>query len=166
MHDWTAFLNPQQGFCSCTAHPGHGLLCIAVLEASCAALQLQGLPLHDTVERLDTFWARVGQAWEAVQAACQSSAEQHQGSGGIGHSVVVVTHGSVISAMLCHALGLDQEGLSRWRMDSGGVTVIDFPDVQDPERVVVRTLMQLHAMHGPNWQATRNPVSVACRESI
>ena len=104
-------------------------------------MQLQGLPLHPSVEPLDKFWERIGAAWRTVKEACQTSATRQEGEGPVGHSVVVMTHGSVIAGMLCYVLGLDKDALSLWWLDAGGITVVDFPDFSDPDRIVVS--------HGP-----------------
>lgn len=95
--------------------------------------QLQGQPIDASVEGLDAFYSRVGEAWAAVRKTCFSGDAQSEG----GHSVVTVTHGSVIACILCHCLGLGSDALPLWRADAGGITVIDFPDLNEPSRVTV-----------------------------
>lgn len=113
-------------------------------------MQLQGLPLDDTVESLDTFYQRIGAAWETIFHAIHNPS--HNGKHDRGHSVLAVTHGSVISGILCHCLGLEHDALSLWRTDGGGITVIDFSDLSDPSRVVVRPLLPLfQPCFGGRW---------------
>eukprot|EP01024_Parvocaulis_polyphysoides_P027374 TRINITY_DN24841_c0_g1_i1.p2 TRINITY_DN24841_c0_g1~~TRINITY_DN24841_c0_g1_i1.p2 ORF type:complete len:109 (+),score=11.00 TRINITY_DN24841_c0_g1_i1:107-433(+) len=45
-----------------------------------------------------------------------------------GKNVVVVSHRNVHTAFLCHVLGLKEDYFGTFRMDNGGVTVIEFPD--------------------------------------
>jgi len=39
-----------------------------------------------------------------------------------------VGHAAVMSALICHALGLGPEALPLFRFDNGGVSILDFPD--------------------------------------
>ena len=57
-------------------------------------------------EPVGAFWARCGAAWGRLQAAA------HEGGG---QTVAVVTHSPVISALLCHCLGLTPAALNLFR---------------------------------------------------
>lgn len=71
-------------------------------------------------EQLDAFWRRSASVWAHLQAEC------HKGGG---KTVAVVTHSPLISAMLCHCLGLGSADLSLFRTGGGSLTIIDFPNV-------------------------------------
>lgn len=60
---------------------------------------------------------------EATQEVCRRS---HEGEDG--RTVVVVAHSAVLSAIICHVLGLEEveENLSLFRTDAGSVTVVRF----------------------------------------
>mmetsp|Transcript_37750 Transcript_37750/g.67665 ORF Transcript_37750/g.67665 Transcript_37750/m.67665 type:complete len:126 (-) Transcript_37750:226-603(-) len=49
-------------------------------------------------------------------------------SEGEGRTVVAVAHASVIAAFICLTLQLPGDRLGTFRIDTAGVTVIDFPD--------------------------------------
>ena len=68
-------------------------------------------------EPLSEFEGRTRQALEEV---CQRS---HEKGGG---TVAVVAHSAVLSALICHCLGLPEveESLSLFRTDAGSVTVV------------------------------------------
>lgn len=56
----------------------------------------------------------------ALQQICESA---HSGGG---RNVAVVAHSAVLSALICHCLGLPEveESLSLFRTDAGSVTVV------------------------------------------
>ena len=79
-----------------------------------------GVDVAGAAEQLGAFWQRSADAWAQLQEHC------HRGGG---KTVAVVTHSPLISAMLCHCLGLGPSNLSLFRTGGGSVTIIDFPDV-------------------------------------
>jgi broad specificity phosphatase PhoE len=64
-------------------------------------------------ECLETFSARVVRAFESMRA-------RHAGA-----DLVVVSHGGVIKALLCHVLGLDPRSLFRIKQDNTAVSQVE-----------------------------------------
>ncbi|BDA42581.1 probable phosphoglycerate mutase GpmB at N-terminal half [Coccomyxa sp. Obi] len=83
-----------------------------------------GADVAGAAEPLDAFWRRSADAWRQLQV------EAHRDGG---KAVAVVTHSPLISAMLCHCLGLGSSDLSLFRTGGGSITIIDFPDVAQAE---------------------------------
>ncbi len=83
-----------------------------------------GAGISGAAESLDAFWRRSADAWDQLQV------EAHRDGG---KTVAVVTHSPLISAMLCHCLGLGSTDLSLFRTGGGSITIIDFPDVAQAE---------------------------------
>jgi broad specificity phosphatase PhoE len=76
--------------------------------------------VQGATEHLGAFWQRSADAWAQLQEHCHRNG---------GKTVAVVTHSPLISAMLCHCLGLGSSDLSLFRTGGGSITIIDFPDV-------------------------------------
>ena len=72
--------------------------------------------------------ARVRGAWE--HALKLASAD------GKGRTVVVVGHAMTHNAMMALALGLPSDKVNLFRNDTGGITVLDFPDGTEGVAVV------------------------------
>jgi hypothetical protein len=68
-----------------------------------------GAEAGGAAEPVGEFWARCGAAWEHLQAAAHERG---------GQTVAVVTHSPVISALLCHCLGLTPAALNLFRCAS------------------------------------------------
>jgi len=85
----------------------------------------------EQAEPLSEFEDRTRQA---LQHICETA---HSGGG---RNVAVVAHSAVLSALICHCLGLPEveESLSLFRTDAGSVTVIDLPDAGQPCYGIVR----------------------------
>ncbi|XP_024365702.1 probable 2-carboxy-D-arabinitol-1-phosphatase isoform X2 [Physcomitrium patens] len=86
-------------------------------------------------ESLSSLWERAGQAWQEVVAelgnvpAADSKESQER-------TVVVVSHPTVHVAMVAHCLGLTQAALGSYHLDTGSLSVIDFPDGSSGKGIV------------------------------
>jgi broad specificity phosphatase PhoE len=72
--------------------------------------QVRGQSRPDDAEDLEEFWARTSAAFERLRLAVSEA-----GPSGDEGNVVVVGHAAVMSALLCHALGLGPEALPLFR---------------------------------------------------
>ncbi|CAG9467203.1 unnamed protein product [Pedinophyceae sp. YPF-701] len=88
-------------------------------------MDVKGTGLPGDAEAREAFWARISSAYGTVLAE----------AGRRGGDAVLVTHAAVHAAILCTALGLSHEDLSRFRIGTGGVTVLEFPDGIDGDAV-------------------------------
>jgi len=70
-------------------------------------------------DQMKELWQRVDIAWEKLTAAADCNG---------GQTVVVVAHATVVAALLCRALSLPQSSANMFRIDTAGVSLIDFPD--------------------------------------
>ena len=91
-----------------------------VTEAVAPACMQVGVDMQGAAEQLGAFWQRSADVWAQLQEHCHRDG---------GKTVAVVTHSPLISAMLCHCLGLGSSDLSLFRTGGGSITIIDFPDV-------------------------------------
>ena len=89
---------------------------------------------HEVVpgaESLSSLWERAGEAWQAVlnelgdTSATSDSEEPKEAQE---RTVVVVSTATVHIAMLGHCLGLTQASLGSFHLDTGSLSVVDFPD--------------------------------------
>jgi probable phosphoglycerate mutase len=79
---------------------------------------------HEVVpgaESLGALWERAEEAWGAVVNEVGNSESGER-------TVVVVSHPTVHVAMLAHCLGLTQAALGSFHLDTGSLSVVDFPD--------------------------------------
>ena len=74
----------------------------------------------DRCEQAEPLPEFAGRTRKALQQICDTA----HSSGG--RTVAVVAHSAVLSALICHCLGLDEveESLSLFRTDGGSVTVV------------------------------------------
>eukprot|EP00246_Nothoceros_aenigmaticus_P009021 TRINITY_DN24315_c0_g1_i1.p1 TRINITY_DN24315_c0_g1~~TRINITY_DN24315_c0_g1_i1.p1 ORF type:complete len:218 (-),score=36.90 TRINITY_DN24315_c0_g1_i1:360-1013(-) len=84
-------------------------------------------------EKLTEFWERSGTAWENV---LKELGAEDAGSGSIKKNLVVVAHEVVHAAILGHCLSLTQSFLGSFNLDTGSISVIDFPDGPSSKGVV------------------------------
>jgi len=84
--------------------------------------------LPEDCEPLDQLWERASEAWQYIL----QEAGQNQGA------VVVVADDALVSSLLAKGTHLGREGMRFFRMDTGSVSVVDFPDGVD-NRGVLRT---------------------------
>eukprot|EP00897_Mesotaenium_endlicherianum_P003706 jgi/Mesen1/3363/ME000191S02501 len=99
--------------------------------------QLQHSPVAGG-EPLAAMWTRAGAAWAAILGRLaqpfpdseedDDAAPPGDAGGPGGRQVIVVGHETVHSAMLGHCLGLTQECVGTYYLDTGSISVIDFPD--------------------------------------
>ncbi len=94
--------------------------------------QVRGLDFPDEAESLDDVWTRTKAAWGHVINEAAPAAHDAEG----GRNIVVVAHAYITAALICHCLGLGKDAVSWFRMDPGGVTILDFPDGHDGDGVV------------------------------
>lgn len=76
-------------------------------------------------ETLSTFWSRTEEAWNGVTEHLGNL--QKDGSNPE-RNVVVVGPEIVLNAIICHCLGLEKTFISSIHLDTGSISVIDFPD--------------------------------------
>lgn len=76
-------------------------------------------------EALSAFWARAGTAWSNL---VKELGVQTADGGGSSRTVAVVAHEVVHAAMLAHCLSLTCSSIGSFNLDTGGISVIDFPD--------------------------------------
>ncbi|KAG0565020.1 hypothetical protein KC19_8G156800 [Ceratodon purpureus] len=89
---------------------------------------------HEVVpgaESLSSLWERAGDAWQTVlnelgNLAVSSDSDDPKESKE--RTVVVVSHPTVHITMLAHCLGLSQAALGSYHLDTGSLSVVDFPD--------------------------------------
>eukprot|EP01026_Neomeris_dumetosa_P044445 TRINITY_DN3745_c0_g1_i12.p1 TRINITY_DN3745_c0_g1~~TRINITY_DN3745_c0_g1_i12.p1 ORF type:complete len:522 (-),score=53.33 TRINITY_DN3745_c0_g1_i12:287-1813(-) len=83
------------------------------------AKEVRGQPMPNDAEPMALIMERTKAQWmEILKLAAEDE----------GKNVVVVSHRNVHTAFLCHVLGLKEDYFGTFRMDNGGVTVIEFPD--------------------------------------
>lgn len=89
---------------------------------------------HEVVpgaESLSSLWERAGEAWQAVLnelGNTSASSDSEEPKEAKERTVVVVSHPTVHIAMLGHCLGLTQASLGSFHLDTGSLSVVDFPD--------------------------------------
>lgn len=72
---------------------------------------------------------RLIEAWDQASRAWKKVLEVLENSGNEGDKLVlVVGHESTHVAMICHCLGLTPDYLDRFHLQTGSVSVVDFPD--------------------------------------
>lgn len=81
-------------------------------------------------ESLSALWERAGETWQAVLNELNGniSAEEDDEEESKERTVVVVSHPTVHIAMLGHCLGLTPASLGSFHLDTGSLSVVDFPD--------------------------------------
>lgn len=83
-------------------------------------------------ETLENLWDRAGRAWEKIREQLEqpSLPEDSELSEPReeGRTVVVVGHETVHEAMVAKSLNLGTESFGKFRFDSGGISVVDFPE--------------------------------------
>jgi broad specificity phosphatase PhoE len=73
-------------------------------------------------EKVSETWERAGQAWQKVlEILGKSEAEGDKVAAVVGHELTHV-------AMICHCLGLTSDYLDKFHLQTGSVSVVDFPD--------------------------------------
>lgn len=95
-------------------------------------MEVRGLDFPPEAEPLEQVWARTQEAWRHLINEAAPAA--HDASNG--RSILVVAHAYIVSALVCHCLGLGQDAVAWFRKDPGGVTILDFPDGHEGEGVV------------------------------
>lgn len=83
---------------------------------------------HEVVsgaESLSSLWERAGEAWQAVLNELGNTSDSEEAKE---RTVVVVSHPTVHISMLGHCLGLTQASLGSFHLDTGSLSVVDFPD--------------------------------------
>jgi broad specificity phosphatase PhoE len=86
---------------------------------------------HEVVlgaESLSSLWERAGEAWQAVLNELGSTSATADSDEAKERTVVVVSHPTVHISMLGHCLGLTQASLGSFHLDTGSLSVVDFPD--------------------------------------
>lgn len=89
---------------------------------------------HEVVpgaESLSSVWERAGEAWQSVLnelGNIPASSDSEEPKEANERTVVVVSHPTVHIAMLGHCLGLTQASLGSFHLDTGSLSVVDFPD--------------------------------------
>ncbi|KAL5717127.1 2-carboxy-D-arabinitol-1-phosphatase [Ranunculus cassubicifolius] len=67
------------------------------------------------------IWDRSGKVWKALLEEFSDKSEEEE-------NVVVVGHAAVNMALIGHCLNLTEEWMGSFHLDSGSISVIDFPD--------------------------------------
>uniref|UniRef100_A0A0D6R669 2-carboxy-D-arabinitol-1-phosphatase n=1 Tax=Araucaria cunninghamii TaxID=56994 RepID=A0A0D6R669_ARACU len=101
-------------------------------------------------ETLSTFWDITGEAWNGLTEHLRNL--QKNGSNPERNIVVVGNEISNIG-LLCHCLGLQKSSIGSFHLDTGSISVIDFPDGSEG-RGVIRCLN--YTAHLGRWSV---PVS-------
>lgn len=86
---------------------------------------------HEVVpgaESLSSLWERAGDTWQAVLNELGNISAEEDCKEPEERTVVVVSHPTVHIAMLGHCLGLTQAALGSFHLDTGSLSVVDFPD--------------------------------------
>lgn len=113
-------------------------------------MQVRNQPRPPNAESLDTFWGRLAEAWDRMTKLADA--------GDMGSRTVVVTaHSAVLAGLLGHCLGVGQRSLALFRHDTGGVSIIDFPDGARTGDGVVRCVN--YSAHLGRWA-----VPVTCED--
>mmetsp|Transcript_38505 Transcript_38505/g.46507 ORF Transcript_38505/g.46507 Transcript_38505/m.46507 type:complete len:551 (-) Transcript_38505:408-2060(-) len=115
------------------------------------AIEVRGSALPENAERLEVMWQRAGQAWKDILEEVEEKG-----------TVVVVGHAAMHGAMLCQCLDLPMEAFSNFHLDTGSVTVIEFPEGALHGQGVVRCTN--HTSHMGRWAvpATVNLNAAGC----
>ncbi|KAJ7567406.1 hypothetical protein O6H91_02G145900 [Diphasiastrum complanatum] len=111
---------------------------------------------HEDVAGAENFlslWERAGKAWQNLLKYIDVLESQ-----GEEKTLVVVGHEIVHVAMLGHCLGLSQAFFGSFRLDSGSLSVIDFPD-GSTQRGVIRCLN--YTAHLGRWAVPVTCASLA-----
>lgn len=82
-------------------------------------------------ETLEDFWQRTKIAWHETLKLLDK---------GEGKNILVVGHGATHAAFVCHCLGLGPQAISLFRIETGGVTIMDFPDGALKGKGVLRSI--------------------------
>lgn len=84
-------------------------------------------------ETFSTFWTRTEEAWNGVTEHLGNL--QKDGTNPESN-VVVVGPEMVLNAIICHCLGLERAHISSIHLDTGSISVIDFPDGPNGREVI------------------------------
>lgn len=89
---------------------------------------------NETVSKL---WDQTENAWRYLLAELSYESQQEK-------SVVVIAPPHAHIGLLCHCLNLTKEHLGSFHLDSGGITVVDFPDGPAKQGVIKCTNYTAH----------------------
>jgi len=109
--------------------------------AQVSQASMDGEALPEDMESMVEFWPRVEEAWEDLRCA----AGEGGGGGGMGGK-----HASVITGLVAKALGLAPADAQKFRVDTGSVTLVEFPDGIDAAPVVRCVNYTAHL--GEHWE--------------
>lgn len=76
-------------------------------------------------ESLSSLWERASRTWQVVLEELNNLPDKEDWNE---KTVVVVSHETVLVAILGHCLGLTRASLGSFHLDTGSLSVIDFPD--------------------------------------
>ncbi|GLJ27346.1 hypothetical protein SUGI_0536680 [Cryptomeria japonica] len=86
--------------------------------------------LEDT---FSNFWDRAGEAWNSLT---KQLGDLRKDLSSPERNVIVVSHEIVNIGILCHCLGLEKSSIAAFHLDTGSISMIDFPDGPNGRGVV------------------------------